>query len=54
MPDWGMKADATDNTHAAKSATGREPSRRTVTQVRSRVCQVSFKHHHIEGQLAAF
>jgi hypothetical protein len=25
MPDWGMKADATDNTHAAKSATGREP-----------------------------
>jgi hypothetical protein len=25
MPDWGVKTDAADNTHMAKSATGREP-----------------------------
>ena len=53
MPDWGVKADATNNTHTAKSATSREPVDKQRSRS-SRVCQVSFKHGHLEGQLAAF
>jgi hypothetical protein len=53
MPNWGVKADAADNTYTAKPATGSEPVDKQRSRS-SRVCQVSFKHGHLEGQLAAF